>query len=74
MDENVQVKTDNPVGESFDTTYDVYLPSGVVMSELNMEDAMNTIQHFRTKYPTGQMKVVRKETWTKETVVYVDAP
>lgn len=74
MDENVQVKTDNPVGESFDTIYDVYLPSGVVMSEFNMEDALNTIQHFRTKYPTGPMKVVRKETWTKETTVYVDAP
>ena len=74
MDDNKQVKIDNPVGESFDITYDVYLPSGVVMSENSMEDAMHTIQHFRTKYPTGQIKVVRREILTKETVVYVDAP
>ena len=79
MDENVQVKidnlieeSDNPVGERFDTTYDVYLPSGVVMPEPSMEDAMHTVRRFRVKYPTGSMKVVRKEIWTRETTVYVD--
>ena len=75
MDENEQAKTDNPVGESFDIIYDVYLPSGVVMSEFSMEDAMHTVSHFRaTKYPTGEIKVVRREILTKETTVYVDAP
>lgn len=72
-DNNIELdKADNPVGESFETIYDVYLPSGVVIPEISMENALNTIQHFRTKYPTGQMKVVRKETWTKETTVHID--
>jgi hypothetical protein len=75
MDENVQVKTDNPVGESFDIIYDVYLPSKVVIPAEDMETAMHTVNHFRkTKYPTGEIKVVRRETLTKETTVYVDNP
>ena len=75
MDENEQVKTDNPVGESFDIIYDVYLPSKVAIPCTDMEMAMDTVRHFRkTKYPTGEIKVVRREILTKETTVYVDAP
>lgn len=75
MDENVQAKTDNPVGESFDIIYDVYLPNKVVIPSPDMEAAMHTVTHFRkTKFPTGEIKVVRREILTKETTVYVDAP
>lgn len=66
---------DIAVGESFDTIYDVYLPSKVVIPSDDMEDAMHTVKHFReTKYPTGEIKVVRREILTKETTVYVDNP
>lgn len=64
---------DVSIGEIPGVTYDVYLPSGVMISNDSMEDAMHTVKHFReTKYPTGEIKVVRREILTKETTVYVD--